>query len=225
MLKLTAPSAIALTLLFAALPAYAQSPFEQQVLDALNLARTDPAAYAETLRQYRGFFHANIVSIPGDSADYETEEGVFPVDEAIGFLGKQTRLAPLAAGDILAMGAADHTAEQGISGQTGHAGADGSNPGQRVQRHGGGMFVTEVIAYGASNAADVVRQLIVDDGVADRGHRTALFEPDLRFAGVSCGPHREYRMMCVIDMGMTADGRNGAARLAPPVRVANRAAR
>eukprot|EP00997_Jenningsia_sp_PLL12_P000988 NODE_11559_length_302_cov_14.881423_g10646_i0.p3 GENE.NODE_11559_length_302_cov_14.881423_g10646_i0~~NODE_11559_length_302_cov_14.881423_g10646_i0.p3 ORF type:complete len:55 (-),score=18.35 NODE_11559_length_302_cov_14.881423_g10646_i0:108-272(-) len=41
--------------------------------------------------------------------------------------------------------------------------------------------------------------LIVDDGVPDRGHRTTLFNKELRLAGISFGPHRTMRQVTVID--------------------------
>jgi hypothetical protein len=53
-----------------------------------------------------------------------------------------------------------------------------------------------------------MRQLIVDDGVADRGHRSIVFSGELRYAGAACGPHPVYRTMCVIDLGVMPDGRD-----------------
>jgi hypothetical protein len=197
------------------LAAQAQLPIdktklEQDVLAALNAARTDPAAYAGSLKTYRGYFKANIVVMPGNPVDYETVEGTAPVDEAISFLGGQATLGALTPGEVLAAAAADHVAEQSVSGRTGHYSADGSSPGDRVAKRGGGALVAEVIAYGAVDAADVIRQLIVDDGVPDRGHRGVIFTPHLRYAGVACGPHPEFKMMCVIDMADTPDGLNQA---------------
>ncbi|PZU10136.1 CAP domain-containing protein [Sphingomonas sp.] len=194
----------------------AQSPvdrarLEKDVLAALNSARTDPTAYAGGLKTYRGFFKANVVTMPGNPVDFETVEGTVPVDEAITYLGGQPLLAPLAPAEILTAAAADHVAEQSVSGRTGHYGADGSAPGDRVMKHGGGPLVAEVIAYGAVDAADVIRQLVIDDGVPDRGHRTVLFAPRLRYAGVACGPHPEFKTMCVIDMADTPDALNPGA--------------
>lgn len=194
--------------------ATAQSAFEREVLDVLNQARTHPTAFAASLKTYRAYFHANIVTLPGQPADFETAEGVAVVDETIAFLGRQQALGAMAEAPVLAAGAADHVRDQGASGDTGHQGGDGSSPGERVRRRGGGAYVAEVIAYGPVDAMDVVRQLIVDDGVADRGHRTVLYSPELRYAGVSCGPHPEFRTMCVIDLGMTPDGRNAATQVA-----------
>jgi uncharacterized protein YkwD len=188
-------------------PAAAETPLEQQVLAALNAARTDPAAYAGGLKQYRTFFHANLLHYPGGSADIETEEGVAVVDETIAFLNRQAPLGPVERAPLFVASARDLVADQ-AQGGTGHESSDGSSPADRAKRHGGGGFVAEVIAYGPVDAADVVRQLIVDDGVADRGHRSIIYSPELRFAGVACGPHPEYRTMCVIDLGVTADGRD-----------------
>lgn len=214
MSKLGGLGGLALAIMAIAAPARSQTPLEQQVLDALNFARTDPAAYAATLKRYRGYFHANLVTLPGSDSDYQTEEGVGVVDETIAFLGHQAPLAPVARAALFEASAADHTRDQGLTGATGHGGSDGSSPGARVARHGGGRYVAEVIAYGPIDAADVIRQLIVDDGVADRGHRSILYSPELRFAGVSCGPHREFRTMCVIDLGMTPDARAPGTRVA-----------
>lgn len=197
--------AVVAAVVLCAAPAMAETPFERQVLVALNAARADPAAYATGLKQYRTFFHARLLHYPCMEADIETQEGVKVVDETIAFLGRQVALTPVAAAPLFAASAADLVADQAHGG-TGHKGNDGSTPADRTRRHGGGGFIAEVIAYGPVDPADVVRQLIVDDGVSDRGHRSILYSPELRFAGVSCGPHPEYRTMCVIDLGVTPDG-------------------
>lgn len=187
--------------------ASAQTAYEGQVLAVLNAVRADPAGFAEKLRTFRGYFHGTSYVVPGRMERNITEEGVGAVDEAIAFLARQRTLRPMSPADTLADAAADHVAEQGGVGSVGHGGEDGSSPGDRVRRHGGGDYVAEVIEYGASDPVDAVRQLIVDDGVPDRGHRSILFDPSLRFAGVSCGQHRAYRTMCVIDFGVERDGR------------------
>jgi uncharacterized protein YkwD len=183
------------------------SPLERGVLAEINFARTRPREYAGQLRAYRKFFRGKIVYYPGSRDGLLTREGTRAVDEAIGFLERQAPLDPIAASPLLARAAGDHVLEQGPRGGTGHISGDGANPRDRVQRRGGGSYVAEVITYGPPSAVEVVRQLIVDDDVPGRGHRKALFSAEMRFAGIACGPHKGYRVMCVADLGRRADGR------------------
>ena len=81
-----------------------------------------------------------------------------------------------------------------------HRGLDGSSPAGRANRHGRWLgAMAENIAYGDNPAREVVVQLLVDDGVADRGHRDNLLDPRWGAGGVACGPHKEYGQMCVMD--------------------------
>lgn len=181
-------------------------PLEEQVLDRINHVRQDPAGYAERLRQLRVRFVGKTLYLPGWDRGLVTQEGVAALDEAIAFLESQTPLPPLSRGQLLALAARDHVAIQGALGTRGHYSPDGSSPGDRVERRGGGRLVGEEISYGYADAEDVVRQLVVDDGVADRGHRELLFNRELRYAGIGCGSHRRYGHMCVIDMSRTRNG-------------------
>jgi len=189
-----------------ALATPAQTGIEPAVLAEINFARTRPRAYAEQLRAYRKLFRGKIVWYPGNPDGLRTEEGVRAVDEAIRFLERQAPLEPIEPATLLARAARDHVREQGPRGGTGHYSADGTNPRDRVQRRGGGSYVAEVITYGPPSAVEVVRQLIVDDAVPGRGHRKTLFAAEMRYAGVACGPHQGYRVMCVADLGRKPDG-------------------
>jgi uncharacterized protein YkwD len=183
----------------------------QRLLDQLNAARSDPRGFGRDLQQYRGWFHGNLLRYPDLAYDIDTQEGVGAVDETIAYLARQTPLGKVAPSALLAQAAAAHLADQARSGATGHAGSDGSAPGDRVRRLGGGAYVAEIISYGSVDAVDAMRQLIVDDGVADRGHREIVYSAELRFAGAACGPHPVYGTMCVIDLGVTPDGTYPAA--------------
>lgn len=80
---------------------------------------------------------------------------------------------------------------------TGHG-----NMSQRVNEAFQGNFVqasAENIAFGAESAAEAVAQLIVDGGVANRGHRTNLFTPNCNLIGVGWAPHGSYGTVCVMD--------------------------
>jgi len=185
------PFLFALAALLAAAPACAAAPsLEARVLEEVNHARTHPADFARLLRDYRDH--------PQDGRT--TIEGPAALDEAIEFLDRQAPLPPLKPDAGLARSAAGFARDQGPQGYTGHASADGASLSDRVHRQQvWSMSTAEAISYGYENPRDVVRQLIVDDGVSSRGHRKVLFDTFLRFAGVGCGPHRVYGAMCVID--------------------------
>jgi uncharacterized protein YkwD len=190
-------------ILIAGAPAHARS-LENAVLEEINFARTQPQEYARELRRYRTAFNGRIVS--DERGDRMSFEGVRAVDEAIAFLERQQPLEPLRRGSVLAMAATDHVVEQGRRGSYGHISANGANPGRRVAVRGGGRFVSETIAYGESDPVGVVRSLIVDDGVPNRSHRAVIFMSHLRYAGVGCGAHAQYDVMCVVDYAPTVDG-------------------
>jgi hypothetical protein len=184
------------------------------IVAELNRARADPPAYALELMRHRHRFRGMIVHEPGERIYRVTKEGLPAVDEAIAALRLQPPLPPLAPYTPLAVAAADHVRDQGASGRRGHNGSDGSSPLDRALRRGLRPWaIGEVIAYGPDNATAVVRELIIDDGVPDRSHRLAIFNPDFGRAGAACGPHRGYRTMCVVDFASPTDAPAGSRRL------------
>lgn len=173
------------------------------MLAALNAARSDPPGYARQLAGFRRFYQGSLLRPPDSPVPIRTREGTVPVDEAVAFVAAQPARAPLRPSDLLAAAADDHVRSQAASGAVGHDEPRGIGPAERLRAHGGGGALAEVIAYGARRPADVIRQMIIDDDVPDRGHRRVLFDPTLRFAGVACGRHPVFRTMCVIDMAAT----------------------
>jgi hypothetical protein len=197
-------------------PAHAgEDRFEAEVLAEINRMRTDPAGYADVLREYRTRIRGKVVFDAEDNLVEISNEGVRAVDEAIAALERAAPLPRLLAGDVLAVAAADHAAYQSATGEIGHQ-SRGRGPGERVMARGGGRFVSEVISYGQRSARDVVRQFLVDDGVPSRGHRLLLLTGHYRFAGVGCDSHARWQAMCVVKL---ADRPDGSPPL-PPVRLA-----
>ena len=184
----------------------AASTFEKAVFAELSRFRGDPAGYADVLRAYRPRFEGKLlVGEGGSEIDILTNEGVVAVDEAIRDLRPAKPLPRLQWSDLLARAAADHVAAQSRSGAVGHYTGD-RGPGERAKARGGGPYVSEVITYGHHSPASVIQQLLIDDGVPDRGHRLSLLRESHRYAGVACGTHKVHRTMCVIMMARTADG-------------------
>lgn len=176
----------------------ADAALRADIVAELNAARTDPAAYARKARALRELFVGDRVERPGEIA-LLTREGTAAVDEAIGFLEAQPPLPALRDSPLLGQAAADHAGEQAGTGAVAHTGANGSSPSDRMRRYGRWSATGEAIAYGSHRAEDVILQLIIDDGVPDRGHRRILFNPAYTLVGVACAPHPIWREVCVLD--------------------------
>jgi len=193
---------VLVALLVSGIASAAPSPtgLTRQVLREINLARTDPHSYAGFLREFRRQFRGNSFYLPGSRELVITDEGVAAVDDAIRVLDRQQPLLPLTWSSGLARAAMELVRDGGTTGEIGHTGRRSGGMKERVERHGtwqGG--IGENISYGYDEARLVVMQLIVDDGVPDRGHRNILFNNTFGTAGVACGPHPVYGSMCVID--------------------------
>ena len=175
------------------------SPVEAGVVAELNLARTDPKAYARYLRDYRALIHNGVFEQPGEIG-VQLQEGTRAVDEAIAFLERQPPLGALSPSRGISRAARAQALDQGKSGATGHSGSDGSSPFDRMNRYGKWATTAgENAAYGASDARGIVIQLIVDDGVSSRGHRANIFNEAFKAVGVGVGPHPKYGTVCVQD--------------------------
>jgi uncharacterized protein YkwD len=174
------------------------SRVEQSIISEMNRARSNPPAYRKVLLSWRNRFSGKKAKL-SNRLYLITQEGTPAIDEAIQFLQKTRPVSTLKFSRGLTLAARDLVRDQGVRGITGHQGSDGSTPFQRMERYGKWQKIAgENIAYGPDTAQSVVRDLIIDDGVRDRGHRTNMFQPQFRLTGVACGYHRQYRVMCDI---------------------------
>ena len=173
--------------------------FERAVVQEMSDARVMPRAYAKHLRAWRGLFEGTLWKRPG-RVPLRTDEGEAALEEAIVFLETTRPVGPLRFNEGLARAARLHAQDLGPRGALEHVGSDGSRLSERLNRLGLWQgTVAENISTLEEDARQVVIQLLVDDGVPSRGHRHNLFNPELHQAGAGTAPHRDYRVVTVID--------------------------
>jgi uncharacterized protein YkwD len=187
------------------------SEVEAAIVAEINRVRAAPASYADELVDLRPRF-AGLRYRASEILQIDTQEGVVALDDAVRALRLAAPAPPLRPLRGLCRAALEHAADQTGSGAFGHVGSDGSTFGDRVSRHGRWTgTIAENITYGAADAASVVRQLIVDDGVPSRGHRVSTLKPVYRVVGVACAPHPVMQQVCVIEMAAGFEEGAGSA--------------
>jgi hypothetical protein len=159
---------------------------EKQVIYFLNLARRDPAGFAEKYI----------------SPWKNTAEGA----ECYREMRKTSPMSVLKPSLTLSLSARDHALDMGKTGREGHTGSDGSTLPKRIARHGKWSYtIGENCAYGYDSAQSIVVGLLIDAGVPDRGHRKNILNPAFRFVGIGIRPHTKYRTNCVQDFAGGVD--------------------
>jgi uncharacterized protein YkwD len=181
---------------------------EQNLVTEHNRVRQNPQSYIPILEAHLASMDAqgNVANGCGRNCTLLSSEGRPAVEEAIRFLREQPAVGALTLSNGAAQAAKAHAQDQS-DGTTGHAGSDGSQPHERLERFGvENAGSGENIAYGPTTAEKVMLNLIVDDGVANRGHRTNIFSPDWSMMGAGCGAHATYGAVCVMEYAKAPRG-------------------
>lgn len=173
------------------------SALDRGIVDEVNRVRTNPSRYASELQGELQYYRGNLFRRPEDESALETREGTGAVLEAIRVLRQTPPMSPLRFSAAISEAAEDHVRDQAPRGLMNHRGTDGSMAWDRVSRYGEWKKkISENMTFGPMTAQDVVAALVIDDGIADRGHRKNLLDPDVHLIGVACGTHKSYRVMC-----------------------------
>ena len=174
---------------------------ERAVVEEIAKIRKYPREYAKYLRALGTRFEGTLWRLR-DHVPIRTEEGRAAVEEAAAFLEQvEPNPQPMTISEGLHCAALLHVRDQGATRETGHVGVNGSTMRQRILTFGQhGSLMGEVINYGKETPRMTMIQLVIDDGVPDRGHRHNIFNPAFRTAGAAIGPHQEYGEMTVVDM-------------------------
>ena len=177
-------------------------PLIEEIVRELNAVRQAPARYAEEVIKPRlAYFERKMYKAPG-CVPLLTQEGASAVKECIRVLKAASPAGKVELNEGLNRAAQWLADDQAKTGRAGHIGSDGSNLVKRIERFGTwGGSVGENCAYGLKEAREIVVQLLIDDGVRNRGHRKTILNPAFTKvgAGYSEAGKAAYGAVAVMD--------------------------
>lgn len=174
--------------------------YEKQIVFELNKVRHNPARYAiEYLEPLRSAYNGDVLTLPG-SAPLKTREGIAALDECIRALKSASPVAPLVPVRGLSSAAELLVKDQKTYGGTGHLTKSGWTPQVRMKRFGAYQSkLAENLVYGYDKPRNAIISLLIDDGVADRGHRNNILDAGFTEIGVAADEHPTYKYFCTIE--------------------------
>ena len=170
--------------------------FLRQLVEEINLARTNPAAYASKVQEYIPHFQDKILKMPDQRVAIKTQEGAAAYEECVNFLRSAE---PTEA----------HVPSRGLTRIANDflSGVQSVDPSQIgtidmnaiIDKYGSfqGNF-SRAMEFGGSTPEQVVINLLVSDGDKSRSQRDALLNPILKRVGVAQGKHDIYRTVTII---------------------------
>ena len=180
------------------------SKFSKKVYEEFNFARSNPKLYAKKLVEIKNRMKDNIVNINGFGIYYA--EGTAAFEEAIDFLRSYPSPSKLTL-----------CSTQGIINSTNellnllilHEGIEGMSDNEtrkfdldKRMNHYGASFgeLDELIDYGTFDPEFVIVNFIVCDGDPERKERQILFNPLIKYCGVSSGILPSEKICTVINL-------------------------
>jgi len=153
---------------------------EKEVIYILNLARSDPKRFAETVvKQYPAF----------DNNEYLRNSNYLA-----SLVKRLERMKPLnlLLPDPSCFASAEcHATSMGLSGRTGH-----TRMGKCAKKT---YYNGECCDYGNAEPVDIVLRLLIDYQVPSLGHRNICLG-NYRFIGVAIRPHKKWSINAVLDL-------------------------
>ena len=172
-----------------------------EVLNYINVIRTNPGWAVIELQRLRKFYKNKEYCNPAHLFHLLTEEGTFALDEAIEFIQTKIKpLSPLSSSDGLCKSAKKLVQHLNASRSTRPVSKEldlETRIKAEIKEPG---TIAENISFGWDDPKEIVLQLLIDDGVKNRCHRTNLLGSQFDQIGVAIGAHSEYKWCCVIDM-------------------------
>jgi uncharacterized protein YkwD len=153
---------------------------EKEVIYILNLARTNPLLFANTVvTQYPTY----------NNSDYLKSKSEY---KSLLITLRKLNSMPILIPDSLCFESAEcHAITSGQKGYTGHVRQNKNCLGKR-------KYSAECCDYGNETPLNIVVSLLIDEDVENLGHRSICLD-DFKKIGVSVQPHQKYRINTVLD--------------------------
>ena len=166
------------------------SDFNEDLITEINLLRTNPKKYAETISNYINYFKGKLFFMPGNNQGFQTEEGEDAFKEAIEFLDKQPKKEPLIISKGLCTIAEDYISNIQNTNSIELSDEDMEKIIVKVGVFSG--FCYRAMALGGETPEMVVIDLIVSDGDSSRKQREVLLSDDIKKIGVANRVHESF---------------------------------
>ncbi len=173
----------------------AKTKLDEEIFSFINDVRKDPKFIVPKLEAMLAKFEGEVFKRE-NKPNLRTREGIKAVEEAVKYCKDAQPQAAFTWRKELSQASKDHVEDIGPKGQMKHEGSDGITVKQRLEKYG--KFITsygENLSFACDTAEEVVLQLIIDDGVLERGHRENIFNPDFKVFGCFSGSHKDYTNM------------------------------
>ena len=160
-------------------------PTPQEILNELNLVRSNPKGYVKFLKEHLNTFEG-MVYIDDEGLEFPSAEGISAVLECIKVLENTSPMQTLTMNKNLCESALLFAKDSAIHSIRGHVGSDGSILKDRIDRAGFSprSGCGEICDYGQYTARRHIMRFLIDDGVPSRGHRDNILNANFKYVGI-----------------------------------------
>ncbi len=174
------------------------SKIEQEILDEINLLRTNPQTYIKILEDMKNGLKGKVVILPNGTR-WQMSEGVTALNDAISALKTTGKLKPFAFSNGMAKAANMQLADLQENMSLGHLGKDGGDVEHRLIKFGiPGERYSENISYYVKDVRSAVLIMVIDDAFKSRNHRKNLLSPQFNQIGTAYGKGKNDVGICIV---------------------------
>lgn len=178
-------------------PDYAK--MTEEVYAFLNEVRKDPSSILPELKKMKKFYKDKEYRNPAFNYYIMTEEGISAVDDAIKHIETSFTQKLLERHEGLEQAAKELIDHLGPEGLTTAKDADLAIEKRVKSKISEPGAIAENLSFGWPSAKEIILQMIIDDGVPSRGHRTNLLSGNYERVGIAVGKHKTFQCICAIE--------------------------